>query len=97
MAGQLDDLAVALYALRTGLRGLPPPAATRHLASVGLSATALDSDLDNVRAGAGWTAAVVASSAQKLVGGSARAIGATAAVVGSAIARKMASRARSRS
>src|SRR5262245_61553218 len=41
VVGQLDDLAVALHGLRTGLHGLPPDAAGRHVAAVGLSATAL--------------------------------------------------------
>jgi uncharacterized membrane protein YkvA (DUF1232 family) len=88
VAGQLDDLAVALYGLRTGLRGLPPGAAARHLASVGLSPTALDADIDNVRSGAGWTAGVVAATTRNVIGGSARAIGTTAGLIGGAIARR---------
>src|SRR5882757_3999913 len=55
VAGQLDDLAAVLYAIRTALRGLPPDQARRHLLEVGLAPTALASDIDTVRATTGWT------------------------------------------
>jgi uncharacterized membrane protein YkvA (DUF1232 family) len=92
VAGQLDDLAVALYGLRTGLRGLPPGAAARHLAAVGLSPTALDGDLENVRIGTGWTVGVVAGATKGVLGLSTRAAGAAAGLVGGALARRRSSR-----
>jgi hypothetical protein len=45
VVGQLDDLAVALLGLRLLLRRMPPAAAERHLAAVGLSLAQLDADL----------------------------------------------------
>ena len=59
--GQLDDLAVLLLGLRRALEGCAPEAARAHLEQAGLSGSALDRDLANVRAAAGW-----------LVGGGAR-------------------------
>src|SRR5262245_44243996 len=88
VVGQLDDLAVALHALRTGLRGLPPSAAAGHLAAVGLSTTALDADIANVRAAAAWTAGVIAGATQKVIGTSTRLVGVGAGLVGATIARR---------
>jgi uncharacterized membrane protein YkvA (DUF1232 family) len=56
LAGQLDDAAVALLALRFALRGLPPAARQAHLDAVGIAAADLDEDLVTVRMGAGWLA-----------------------------------------
>jgi uncharacterized membrane protein YkvA (DUF1232 family) len=54
VAGQLDDAAVALLALRFALDGLPVSARQAHLQAAGLGAADLDDDLATVRATAGW-------------------------------------------
>jgi len=54
LAGQLDDAAVALLALRFALRGLPPAERQAHLDASGLTAADLDHDLGTVRMGAAW-------------------------------------------
>ena len=54
VAGQLDDAAVALLALRFALRGLPPADRRAHLEASGLAAADLDHDLGTVRIGAAW-------------------------------------------
>ena len=46
--GQLDDLSVALWALRRTLRALPEEVAERHLDAQGLSWELLDGDLGRV-------------------------------------------------
>lgn len=46
--GQLDDLAVALWALRAALRALPPDVAARHLRAQGLGWDILDADLRRI-------------------------------------------------
>lgn len=46
--GQLDDLAVALWALRLALRTMPEQSAARHLGAHGLSWDTLDADLARV-------------------------------------------------
>jgi uncharacterized membrane protein YkvA (DUF1232 family) len=56
VAGQLDDLAVLLFALRTAIRACPPDVAAAHLERVGLSATDFDGDLDSVRETIQWLA-----------------------------------------
>ena len=61
VAGQLDDLAAVLVAVRTALGGLPADKANAHLAKAGLSATALTADIANVRAATAWTARTTAS------------------------------------
>jgi uncharacterized membrane protein YkvA (DUF1232 family) len=48
LLGQLDDLSVALWALRRTLRALPPDIAQRHLAAHGLDWSTLDGDLGRV-------------------------------------------------
>lgn len=53
-AGQLDDAAVALLALRFALRGLPAADRAAHLEAAGLTAADLDHDLGTVRSGAAW-------------------------------------------
>ena len=54
VAGQLDDAAVALLALRFALRGLPAADRAVHLEASGLTAADLDDDLGTVRKGAAW-------------------------------------------
>lgn len=54
--GQLDDLAVALLAIRVALNGLRPSARAERLASVGLSQAELDADLRATGALAAWIA-----------------------------------------
>ena len=53
-AGQLDDAAVALLALRFALRGLPAADRQAHLDAAGLTAADLDHDLGTVRLGTAW-------------------------------------------
>jgi uncharacterized membrane protein YkvA (DUF1232 family) len=52
--GQLDDMAVALLALRSALRSLDPITRERQLAEVGLAAGDLDADLGTLVAMTGW-------------------------------------------
>jgi uncharacterized membrane protein YkvA (DUF1232 family) len=54
VAGQLDDAAVGLLALRFALRGLPATERTAHLEAVGVSLGDIDSDLVTVRRSAAW-------------------------------------------
>jgi uncharacterized membrane protein YkvA (DUF1232 family) len=52
--GQLDDLTVLLLGLRRALDGCAPEAARAHLERAGLSESALEKDLANALAAAGW-------------------------------------------
>ena len=54
VAGQLDDAAVGLLALRFALRGLPASDQASHLAAVDLSLEDIDQDLATVRRSAAW-------------------------------------------
>jgi uncharacterized membrane protein YkvA (DUF1232 family) len=54
--GQLDDLAVALLALRAALRALDPVTRERQLAAVGLAPADLDEDLGALAVTAAWLA-----------------------------------------
>jgi uncharacterized membrane protein YkvA (DUF1232 family) len=54
VAGQLDDAAVALLALRFALRGLSAADREAQLDACGLAAADLDHDLRTVRMGAAW-------------------------------------------
>jgi uncharacterized membrane protein YkvA (DUF1232 family) len=56
VVGQLDDLAALLLGLRRALAGCPPDLSRAHLDRVGLSAMALDADLETVRLTAIWLA-----------------------------------------
>ncbi len=52
--GQLDDLAVALLAVRAALRALDPATRERHLAAVGLAPADLEDDLAALAVAAAW-------------------------------------------
>jgi uncharacterized membrane protein YkvA (DUF1232 family) len=52
--GQLDDIAVALAALKMALRGLDPARREEHLRTVGLNDSDLMTDLGTLRASAAW-------------------------------------------
>lgn len=54
VVGQLDDLVVALGAIRLALGGLPPEARLQQLRGAGLSGGDLDADLRTTAAIAGW-------------------------------------------
>ena len=54
--GQLDDMAVALLALRAALRALDPATRERHLATAGLAPGDMDHDLGTVAVAAAWLA-----------------------------------------
>jgi uncharacterized membrane protein YkvA (DUF1232 family) len=56
VVGQLDDLAVALLALRTAMRALDPETRAEQLAIAGLDAADLDTDLAALGEVAGWLA-----------------------------------------
>jgi len=45
LLGQMDDIAVTLWALRAALRRLPPDIAGEHLKATGLTEAQLDDDL----------------------------------------------------
>ena len=52
--GQLDDIAVALAALKMALRGLDPARREEHLRTVGLHDADLVTDLATLRTSAAW-------------------------------------------
>lgn len=54
VAGQLDDAAAVLFALRTALNGLTPTARSAALADAGLEPGAIDDDLATVGATYAW-------------------------------------------
>jgi uncharacterized membrane protein YkvA (DUF1232 family) len=54
VAGQLDDAAVGLLALRFALRGLPAADRKAHLEATDLSLEDIDQDLATVRSSASW-------------------------------------------
>lgn len=54
VAGQLDDLAVLLFTIRTAIRSCPPEVAARHLERAGIAAEDFDADLDSVRETVFW-------------------------------------------
>jgi uncharacterized membrane protein YkvA (DUF1232 family) len=82
VAGQLDDLAVVLFAIRTALRGLPADEGRRHVLAAGLPHTALATDIGNVQAAARWTVETVARTTRGALSWS---LGATQSVVGGAV------------
>jgi uncharacterized membrane protein YkvA (DUF1232 family) len=56
VAGQLDDLAVVLMALRAAIRACPPEVAAEHLGRAGITEADFDADLRAVRDTAVWLA-----------------------------------------
>jgi uncharacterized membrane protein YkvA (DUF1232 family) len=64
LAGQLDDLLVALGAIRLALDGLKPEWRGERLAAAGLTQTQLDADIHATTAAVGW----MARSAARVVG-----------------------------
>jgi uncharacterized membrane protein YkvA (DUF1232 family) len=54
VAGQLDDLAALLIALRHALEGCPEDVAQSHMDGVGLNRTALDADIRTLAVAAMW-------------------------------------------
>jgi uncharacterized membrane protein YkvA (DUF1232 family) len=54
VAGQLDDAALGLLALRFALRGLPAADQAAHLEAADLSLDDIDTDLATVRGSAAW-------------------------------------------
>jgi uncharacterized membrane protein YkvA (DUF1232 family) len=56
VAGQLDDLIVLLFALRTATRACPPEIAAAHLEKAGLSREDFDTDLAAAKETALWLA-----------------------------------------
>jgi uncharacterized membrane protein YkvA (DUF1232 family) len=73
VAGQLDDVAALLLGLRQATRACPPDRLERHLATAGLSSTALDADLKHVRGATEW---ILATSATAVRQGAEAALGA---------------------
>jgi uncharacterized membrane protein YkvA (DUF1232 family) len=65
VAGQLDDLAVVLFAIRTALRGLPAVDGQRHVLAAGLPPTALATNIANVQVAARWTAETVVNAGRR--------------------------------
>jgi uncharacterized membrane protein YkvA (DUF1232 family) len=68
VAGQLDDVAVALAAIRIALSGLKPEYRAEKLASAGLSQAQLDADLKATGTIAWWMGKSGARVAAKVVG-----------------------------
>jgi uncharacterized membrane protein YkvA (DUF1232 family) len=64
LAGQLDDLLVALGAIRLALDGLKPDWRAERLAAAGLTQAELDADIHTATASAAW----MARSAARVVG-----------------------------
>jgi uncharacterized membrane protein YkvA (DUF1232 family) len=56
VVGQLDDMAVALFALRAALRALDPAVRSEQLAAAGLDGEEIDRDLATLVAVAAWLA-----------------------------------------
>ena len=56
VVGQIDDIAVALFALRAALRSLDPATRERQLAAAGLASDDLDHDLGTLGLTAAWLA-----------------------------------------
>lgn len=62
LVGQMDDLAVALWAMRSALRRLPPEIAAEHLDATGLTLAQLDDDLGRL----GRSGRILAASGARL-------------------------------
>lgn len=61
VAGQMDDLAALLLAIRFAIRLTPKEVAVPHMEQVGLTQQQLDEDLASIRAAAFWLARKAAS------------------------------------
>ncbi len=48
LIGQMDDIAITLWAIRAALRRLPPEIAQEHLGATGLTSEDLDGDLSRL-------------------------------------------------
>ena len=68
VVGQLDDLAVALTAIRFALNGLRPAVRAEQLAAVGLAPPDLDADLRTTGAIARWLGRSGVRAGRRLVG-----------------------------
>ena len=95
IVGQLDDLAVALAAIRIALSGLSPERRRLHLEAVGLTDADLTADLRAVGATTAWIlrAGLRATARVAKVGGRAAVAGAGTAARGSTAMAKLAARA----
>ncbi|MHB8891840.1 MAG: YkvA family protein [Candidatus Limnocylindrales bacterium] len=92
IVGQLDDLAVALAAIRIALSGLSPERRRLHLEAVGLTDADLTADLRTVGATTAWIlrAGLRATARAAKVGGRAAVAGAGTAARGSTAVAKLA-------
>jgi uncharacterized membrane protein YkvA (DUF1232 family) len=90
VAGQLDDAAAVLLALKLALRGLPRDERAAELRRVGLDDGDIDADLQTIGACYAW----LARGGGRLGWRAARAIGRAAARSGVAIGRRMVERRR---
>lgn len=72
VAGQLDDLAALLLALRQAVRASPAEVAREHLDRTGLSEGALDADLRTLAVVAVWVASRTFAFGARVVGLSVR-------------------------
>lgn len=77
VAGQLDDLAALLLAIRMAIRMTPKEVAIPHLERAGLTRENLDEDLSAVKGAAIWLAGKAATGARKAVATGRRQIAAT--------------------
>ena len=84
VAGQLDDAAAILFALRTALNGLPADERARTLAGAGLEAGVLERDLRTVGAVYAW----LARQGARLAWRGARALGRASARIGASLAKR---------
>jgi uncharacterized membrane protein YkvA (DUF1232 family) len=87
VAGQLDDIAVALGALKFALAGLDAERRREHLSAVGLEDGDLAEDLRTVAATSAWMVRAGARTTARAAKGSAKAAAAGARVAGQAATR----------
>jgi len=73
VVGQLDDLAIALAAIRLALDGLRPEFRAERLAAAGLTQADLDADLRTTGAIAAWLARAALSTAREVAAAAGRA------------------------
>ena len=77
VAGQLDDLAALLLAIRMAIRMTPKEVSIPHLEQAGITQANLDEDLAAVKGAALWLAGKAASGARKAVAKGRRQLAAT--------------------